>query len=175
MRYNNSTDKFMNKKGIEKQETMRIFKNTQFSRFAEKEDISNEELKAVVAQLESGQIDADLGGGVYKQRIARQGEGKAGGYRVIVFFKNGDRSFFVFGFAKADMDNITQKQLKKMKETAKDLFLLTLNQLDELVNNGSFKELQVNLWKKNISMKYQWYVIKLRKLYMIQEPQMKRE
>jgi hypothetical protein len=73
---------------------MRIFKNGWFSRFAEREAISDEELKAAVADIENGRFDADLGGGVYKQRLARSGGGKSGGYRVIVFFKKNDKTFF---------------------------------------------------------------------------------
>ncbi|MDR2485955.1 MAG: type II toxin-antitoxin system RelE/ParE family toxin [Treponema sp.] len=57
---------------------MRIFKNVWFSRFAEREGISDAELKAVANRLETGQVDADLGGGV-KQRLARPGAGKSGG------------------------------------------------------------------------------------------------
>jgi len=76
---------------------VRIFKNTWFNRFASKEGIVDDELREAVNQLEAGQTDADLGGGVYKIRIARPGEGKSGGYRVIVFFKSEERTFFVYG------------------------------------------------------------------------------
>ena len=55
---------------------------------------------------EAGQADADLGGGVYKVRVARSGEGKAVGYRVIVFFKSEERTFFVYGFAKSDRGSL---------------------------------------------------------------------
>ena len=66
---------------------VRVFKNTRFARFARKECISDKKLRDVVKQLEEGQPDADLGGDVYKMRIARPGEGKSGGYRVVVFFR----------------------------------------------------------------------------------------
>jgi len=71
---------------------VRIFKYARFSRFAGKEGINDDELLNIVEQLEAGQPDADLGGGVFKIRIARPGEGKSGGYRVIVFFKSGERT-----------------------------------------------------------------------------------
>jgi hypothetical protein len=80
---------------------VRVFKNTWFTRFSRKEGITNAELWDIVNQLEAGQADADLGGGVYKQRIARPGEGKSGGYRVIVFFRSSERTFFTGGFAKS--------------------------------------------------------------------------
>jgi len=73
---------------------VRIFKNTRFARYAGKEDISDNELREAVNQLEAGQADANLGGNVYKLRVARSGEGKSGGYRVIVLFRSGDKTFY---------------------------------------------------------------------------------
>jgi len=64
---------------------VRIFKNMWFDRFAEKERITDGELRDIVSLLEVDQADANLGGGVYKVRLARPGEGKSGGYRIIVF------------------------------------------------------------------------------------------
>jgi hypothetical protein len=65
------------------------------------------------------------GGGVYKVRIARSGEGKSGGYRVIVFFRSEERTFFEYGFAKSDRDNIDEGDLRVFKKRAKNAFLLT--------------------------------------------------
>jgi hypothetical protein len=120
---------------------VRIFKNTWFTRFARKEGIADDELREAVNQIEAGQFDADLGGGVYKQRIAREGEGKSGGYRAIVLFKSGDRSFFVYGFAKSDRDNIDQKDTRNFKEYAKDYLGLSDAVLEEAVKKGKFIEL----------------------------------
>ena len=89
---------------------VRIFKNTWFTRFANKEVITDAELRETVNGLEAGQADADLGGGVYKARVARPGEGKSGGYRVIVFFRSKERTFFVYGFAKSDRANINNDE-----------------------------------------------------------------
>jgi hypothetical protein len=81
-----------------------------FARFAAKEGITDGELKAIVNDvLETGQPAANLGGGVYKVRLARPGKGKSGGYRVIVFFKSGERTFYVYGFAKSVRANISEK------------------------------------------------------------------
>jgi len=121
---------------------VRIFKNTWFTRFAEKEGITDAELKEEVNRLEAGQADADLGGGVYKLRVARYGEGKAGGYRVIVFFKSKERTFYVYGFAKSAMGNISEKQLRDFKRTAKVILALTDNQLDELLKKGEYWEIR---------------------------------
>ena len=79
---------------------VRVFKYTRFSRFASKEGITDHELLEVVNLLEEDQADANLGGDVYKVRIARQGEGKSGGHRVIVYFRNEHRTFFFVWFFK---------------------------------------------------------------------------
>jgi hypothetical protein len=120
---------------------VRVFKNTWFIRFARREGIVDDELREVVNQIEAGQVDADLGGGVFKQRIGREGEGKSGGYRVIVLFKSGDRSFFIYGFAKSDRDNIDQKEVRNFKEYAKDCLGLSDTALEEAVKKGKFIEL----------------------------------
>ena len=73
---------------------MRIFKNKWFTRFTRKEDILEESLHEAVRQIEAGNFDADLGAGVFKQRIARPGEGSSGGYRVILCFKAGGSDIF---------------------------------------------------------------------------------
>jgi len=121
---------------------VRIFKNVWFARFAEKEGITDGELKEAVSQLEVGQADADLGGGVYKVRVARPGEGKSGGYRVIVFFRSEERTFFVYGFAKSDRGNIDQGELRVFKYRAKDSFSLTENEIkDRLKKRNLFEVL----------------------------------
>jgi hypothetical protein len=54
------------------------------------------------AQRDRQDLDADLGGGVIKQRIARKGGGKSGGFRALILLRAGERAFFVHGFAKSD-------------------------------------------------------------------------
>lgn len=121
---------------------MRIFKTPWFSRFTDKERIGNESLKEAVSQLEAGQFDADLGGGVYKQRLARAGQGKSGGYRVLICFRQGTRSFFMYGFPKSDRDNISASEKSDLKKLAKILFAMTDKQLDEQVKAGAFQEIK---------------------------------
>jgi hypothetical protein len=121
---------------------VRIFKYARFSRFARKENIKDDELLNIVDQLETGQPDADLGGGVFKIRVARSGEGKSGGYRIIVFFKSGERVFYVHGFAKSDMANIGKKELAKAKRQAKTLFAMTDSQIQTALKERMFEEIR---------------------------------
>ena len=79
---------------------MRIFKTRWFSKFAQKEKISDSMLCNAVSAAESRLIDANLGGGIIKQRVARPGEGKSGGYRTLIYYTFGQRAVFAFGFAK---------------------------------------------------------------------------
>ncbi len=65
--------------------------------------------------------DADLGGGVFKQRIARQGGGKSGGFRALILIKLGQRAFFIDGFAKNERDNISDDELRALKVLAGEL------------------------------------------------------
>jgi hypothetical protein len=120
---------------------VRVFKYPRFSRFAGKEGITDKELLEIVDQLEEDQADANLGGDVYKVRVARQGEGKSGGHRVIVYFRNEFRTFFAYGFSKNDMDNISGKDLKRFKVDAKERFSLTDEQIEERLRNGIFIEI----------------------------------
>jgi hypothetical protein len=120
---------------------VRLFKNTWFNRFAKKEGITDDELREAANQLEAGQADADLGGGVYKVRLARPGEGKSGGYRVIVFFKSEERTVYVYGFAKADRANIGRDELRGFKHDAKTDLSLTDEQINARLTKGTLIEI----------------------------------
>ncbi|MGC3874674.1 type II toxin-antitoxin system RelE/ParE family toxin [Halomonas sp. GXIMD04776] len=85
---------------------LRIFKNAWFARFARKQGISDAALFEAAHRVEKGLIDAHLGSGVIKQRVARSGQGKSGGYRVILLYRQAERVFFVYGFAKSDKSNL---------------------------------------------------------------------
>ena len=119
---------------------VRIFKYPRFNRFAEKEGITDWELLEIVKRLEKGEEDADLGGDVYKERLPRPGEGKSGGFRVIVYFKNKYLTFFVYGFAKSDRDNIDRRELRAFKVDAKDQFALTDEQIFARLRNRTLIE-----------------------------------
>jgi hypothetical protein len=121
---------------------VRIFKDPWFARFASKEGIKDNDLREIVnTVLETGQADADLGGGVFKVRIARPGEGKAGGYRVLVFYKIKERTFFRYGFAKSAIGNISKKELNFMKKQAKEYLTQSDEQIDMQVAKGRLLEI----------------------------------
>lgn len=108
----------------------RIYKNRWFAKFADREGISNATLVAAINQANRGLFDADLGGGLIKQRVAREGEGKSGGYRTLVFFRREERAIFAFGFAKSDKANLSAVELKVYKQAAKIVLALTQAQIE---------------------------------------------
>lgn len=94
---------------------MRIFKSRWLTRFARRERLADSSLRDAIERAERGLIDADLGGGLIKQRVARTSRGKRGGYRMLVAYRAGDRAFFLFGFAKNDMGNIDDQRLGELR------------------------------------------------------------
>lgn len=122
--------------------SMRIFKNKWFAKFARKECISDSTLCEVIKDAEAGKIDADYGGGVIKQRIARPNEGKSGGYRAIILYHLGDKAFFVYGFSKSERGNIDEAEEREFKELAKVTFAFSDDQIAKLVKTGAYKEVK---------------------------------
>lgn len=121
---------------------MRIFKNKAFAKFARKEQISDTKLWEAVTAVERGKIDADYGGGVIKQRIARTNQGKSGGYRAIIYYRQADKAFFVYGFSKNTRDNIEDDEERELKRQAKIVFALSNEQLLKLLENGTYQEVK---------------------------------
>ena len=121
---------------------MRVFKNAWFGRFARKRKISEEVIWDAVDRAEKGLVDADLGGGMIKQRIARPGEGTSKGYRSIVLYRKGDKAFFVYGFPKSDLGNIRGDEEEQFKKAAKLILALSDDQIRQLIENGQFEEVK---------------------------------
>lgn len=119
---------------------MSVYQTKEFAKFARKADLGNAELLEAAKAVASGLSDADLGGGVFKQRIAREGGGKSGGFRTIILFKVGGHSFFVHGFAKNEKANITPKELKALKKLATTFLSLDAEALEKASAAGEIAE-----------------------------------
>lgn len=91
--------------------------------------------------MEQGLIDANLGGGVVKKRLALPGRGKRGGARTLVATNKGKRWFFLFGFEKNARANITAEELEGLREITRQLLGMTSEQLDEAVRDGYLQEI----------------------------------
>ena len=119
---------------------LRVFKTKPFARFAAREGIKDAALCEAVKRVATGLVDADLGGGVVKQRIARRGQGRSGGFRVLMVFRRGDRAFFVHGFAKSDRENLRRKELTALRTLADEMFGLDGPGLEAMLANGTISE-----------------------------------
>ena len=119
---------------------MRVFKNKAFARFARKTELSDAALCEAIRDAERGLIAADLGGGIIKQRIARPGQGKSGGFRTIIVFRTGARAFFVHGFAKNEKDNIAKDELRALKKLASELLAYDEMAPARIVASGTLVE-----------------------------------
>lgn len=111
-----------------------------FARFVRKERVTDAALRDTVARAEGGQIDADLGGGVVKQRVARPGQGRSGGYRMIVPYRSGTRAIFAFGYAKSRKDDLEPDELEAYRELVKAYLALTERAIDKHVADGILAE-----------------------------------
>ena len=121
---------------------VRAFKTRAFDRFASRQGIGDADLFDAVARVNAGQIDADLGGSVLKQRIARTGQGKSGGFRTIILFRKGELAFFVYGFAKSERENIRPDELKAFRKLAQEMLRYGTTDLAAAMKNETLKEIK---------------------------------
>lgn len=87
-----------------------------------------------------GLIAADLGGGVIKQRIAREGQGKSGGFRTLIAFRAGDRAVFVHGFARSEQANSGRNELIALRKLAGELLGYDKTTMARVVASGTLGE-----------------------------------
>jgi hypothetical protein len=107
-----------------------------------REGLSDSDLRDALAEMQKGLIDARLGGGLVKKRVARTGQGKSGGYRVLVASNFGERWVFMFGFAKNERDNIDDDELKLIKRLAATLLSLSEGDVLNALVNGELLEVK---------------------------------
>jgi hypothetical protein len=121
---------------------VRILKSKPFAKFARKNDLSDVDLVETVRRVSEGLIDASLGGGLLKLRIARSGQGKSGGFRTILVYRSGDRAIYVYGFAKNVQANISDEDLADLRLLAKRVLAYTPAELSRAVADGTFLEVK---------------------------------
>ncbi len=118
-------------------EEFSVYKSKTFARFAKKARITDSDLWKTAQLANEGMIDADLGRGVVKQRIARAGEGRSGGSRSIILFRKNDRAVYVYGFEKKDRANIRPDELEAFRELAKVILGYTKAEIEKRVEDGA--------------------------------------
>jgi hypothetical protein len=121
---------------------MQVFKTRWFARFARQERIGDASLREAIERAERGLIDADLGGGLIKQRVARPGRGRSGGYRVLVAYRAKNRAIFLFGFAKSEQENIGSDELIFLRELAKNWLTADNAKIQKEIETGNVQEIE---------------------------------
>lgn len=120
---------------------MRVLLTRTFGSYARKERIGNNTLCDAIDRADRGLIDADLGGNVIKQRVARPGQGRSGGYRTVIAFRTQTRAVFLLGFAKNEQDNISNADLQDLRDAALAYLALDDKQIDHAVTEKRLSEI----------------------------------
>lgn len=120
---------------------MRIFKTRTLAKFARRHGISDASLIEAVERAKQGLIDADLGGRVIKQRVARSGQGKRGGFRMLIGFGS-DRAVYLFAYAKNERENISHSELLSLRDIAASFLNASQEQIAKALTDGAFIEVK---------------------------------
>ena len=121
---------------------MRIFKTKWVARYVKRERISDSGLNEAIERAERGIVDANLGDGLIKQRVARPGQGRSGGFRMFVAYRTEERAFFLYAFAKNERENIEDSELQTLRDIGNELLAHGDSVLDEAVRNGKLLEIE---------------------------------
>ncbi len=119
---------------------MRIFTTKWFTNWVAKEGLTDEALRSAVAEMAQGLIDANLGGHVYKKRVGVQGRGKRGSVRTLLAFKVEEKACFMYGFAKNQRANISDKELHALKRLAAEIMAYSDQALEQALHAGALRE-----------------------------------
>jgi len=121
---------------------MRIFKHKRFHQWTQSEHLKDVTLRQAIGEIEHGLYDANLGSGLYKKRVPMPGQGKKGGYRTLVAFKDGKNTFFVYGFAKNIRANISDNEKRIYRKLAKDFLNMSDADIHEMLDCGKLVEVK---------------------------------
>lgn len=127
---------------------MGIFKTRWFDRWAKKEGLLNSSLCQAVKEMASGLYEADIGGGLLKKRVARQGQGKSGGFRTLVATNKGDRWVFIYGFPKNERSNIDKDEEDALKKYACEVLSYTQATINKVIAEEKLIEVKCNAENK---------------------------
>ena len=119
---------------------MAIYKLKKVGAFARKHGINDRTLAVAANDVRNGWYDADLGGGLYKQRLARDGGGKSGGFRTLITHRTSKHLFFVYAYPKNARSNIGPDEEQGFKKMARMFGAMSKTELDYAVLSGELEE-----------------------------------
>ena len=120
---------------------MRVYRMKTFRRFQRKEGIGDDELREEIRRAERGLVDAELGGGIIKQRIARRGQGRSQDIASSLPIARSACAVFLYGFAKNEKDNISDDELSALRQIAADLLRASQDDLERMIRDNRLTEL----------------------------------
>lgn len=121
---------------------MVVLKLRSFHRWAKSEGITDVALRKAMNEITRGLVDADLGGGLFKKRVARESQGKRDGFRTMLAFRGNNRAIFILGYPKNERDNIGDRELTVLKKLARELLGSTESEIQRRIEAGEL--IQVN-------------------------------
>ena len=127
---------------------MKVLKRRAFAKWQSREKLPDAVLCSAVEEMEHGLIDADLGGGLYKQRVPGASCGKSRGYRTLLSARLGARYIFLHGFLKSEQGNISPKEQQALRYTGKIFLSLSDDDLALALQTGVLQELHCD-WKNH--------------------------
>lgn len=120
---------------------MYSLKTKWFSKWAKKHDVSNGHLLEVIENMKQNLSSVNLGGGLFKVRVASLDGGKSSGFRTIIVYRENDRSVIVYGFTKKEKDSLDKSELRNFKKMSKDILNLTEEEIKTAIKNEVFIEI----------------------------------
>jgi hypothetical protein len=121
---------------------MRAFSIKTFRKWSRKNQLTDQQLAESVEEIEQGLIDAFLGGHLIKKRVARKGQGKSGGYRTILAYVEGEKAFFLYGFAKNEAENISSEELRALQLIGAQFLSYDDEKIVYLIEQGEVFEIE---------------------------------
>lgn len=119
---------------------MHYLMTKKFGKWAKKNKLPSQDLTKSLIEVIDGTFEANLGGHIFKKRVAKSGKGKRGSFRTIICFKQSDRAVYLHGFSKNSKGNISVKELKSLKELAAILLNINDQELQTAISSGVLVE-----------------------------------
>jgi len=121
-----------------------IYLSKPFTRLARRDGLRDVNICQAIGEMNEGLIDADLGAGLFKKRIAMPGQGKRGGWRSLLGFQAGNKAFFLYLFPKSRRDNIDAAEMKALKRLTKYYLTLKHAEIKAALQCGELREVNCN-------------------------------
>ncbi len=123
---------------------MNVYLSKAFTRMARRGGLIDVHICQAVAEMNTGLIDANLGAGLFKKRIAMPGQGKRGSWRALLGFQAGKKAFFLYLFPKNSRDNIEDDEMKALKRLARYYLTLKPSEIKTALQCGELEEVSCN-------------------------------